>query len=296
MIIGASSRIQYPRWLRRLLRSYAVLPAFAYLLQVVIVTVLAPQLAPHAPDQGDIASRLLPPAWAEGGSAAHWLGTDALGRDILSRLIFGARVSMIVGVAGTLLGAAIGIAVGLIAGYRGGWLDDLLMRVADVQLAFPFILLAIALLVVLGAGIGNLVIVLGLSAWVTFARVTRGQVLALRELEYVEALHALGAGDARILLRTILPNVASALIVVASFAFAEMVLAEAALSFLGLGVPPSTPSWGGMVAEGRDYIVFAWWVITFPGLAIAATVLSVNIVGDWVRDALDTRLTSEGAA
>lgn len=292
-MIGSSANVRYPRWLKRLLRNYAVMPALVLLVTVVLMSVFAPWLAPHSPDQGEVAKRLLPPAWSAGGTSSYFLGTDALGRDILSRLIYGARVSMLVGVAGTVLAALMGVTAGLLAGYRGGWLDDLLMRVADVQLAFPFILLAIALLVVLGAGIWNLVLVLGLSAWVTFSRVTRGQVLALRELEFVEALHALGARDSRILARTILPNVTSALIVVASFAFAEMVLAEAALSFLGLGVPPSTPSWGGMVSEGRDYIIFAWWVITFPGLAIALTVLSVNIVGDWIRDVLDTRLTAD---
>lgn len=289
-MIGSSSQVRYPMWLKRLLRSYAIWPALVFLILTVVVTVLAPYLAPHSPDQGNVALRLLPPAWAPDGNVEHLLGTDALGRDILSRLMYGARVSMLVGLSGTLFGALFGVLVGLIAGYRGGWIDDVLMRLADVQLAFPFILLAIAILVVLGPGIWNLVLVLGLSAWVTFARVTRGQVLALRELEFVEALHALGASDWRILLKTILPNVSSALIVVSSFAFAEMVLAEAALSFLGLGVPPSTPSWGGMVAEGRDYIIFAWWVITFPGLMIAFTVLAVNVVGDWIRDALDTRL------
>lgn len=295
-MLGASSQILTPRWYKRLVRNYAVLPALLFLALLVVVAIFAPQLAPHDADQGAIAKRLLPPVWQEGGSSEHLLGTDALGRDILSRLLLGARVSLVVGLLGTLFGAVVGVAVGLIAGYRGGWIDDVLMRLADVQLAFPFILLAIALLVVLGAGIANLVIVLGLSAWVTFARVTRGQVMALRDLEFVEALHALGASDWRILLRTILPNVSSALIVVASFAFAEMILAEAALSFLGLGVPPSVPSWGGMVAEGRDYIIFAWWVITLPGLVIAATVLAVNVVGDWVRDLLDTRLDGREAA
>ena len=295
MIIGTSSRVRLPRWLRRLSKNYAVVPALVFLAALVLVAIFAPYLAPHDADQGAIAKRLLPPVWQEGGSTEHLLGTDALGRDILSRLLLGARVSLVVGLFGTLFGAVFGVTVGLLAGYRGGWIDDALMRLADVQLAFPFILLAIALLVVLGAGIVNLVVVLGLSAWVTFARVTRGQVMALRDLEFVEALHALGASDARILVRTILPNVSSALIVVASFAFAEMILAEAALSFLGLGVPPSVPSWGGMVAEGRDYIIFAWWVITLPGWVIAATVLAVNVVGDWVRDVLDTRLEGSGA-
>lgn len=294
MIIGTSHRLRPPRWLRKFLRSYAVIPAVVFLLGIVTLAALAPVVAPHSPDRGQVTHRLRPPVWMEGGSREYVLGTDALGRDIYSRLIFGARISLLIGLAGSALGALIGVTVGMIAGYRGGWIDDVLMRLADVQLAFPFILLAIALLMVLGAGIGNLILVLALSAWVTFARVTRAQVMALRDLEFVEALRAMGARDTRILVRSILPNAATALIVVASFAFAEMILAEAALSYLGLGVPPSVPSWGGMVAEGRDYMLLAWWTITFPGLVIALTVLAVNIVGDWLRDVLDTRLEGAG--
>jgi peptide/nickel transport system permease protein len=209
----------------------------------------------------------------------------------LSRVIFGARISLIVGLVAVAIAGTIGVTLGLIAGFQGGRADDAIMRVADIQLAFPSILAALTVMAVLGPGIGNLAVVLGVTGWVGYARIVRGQVLSLREKEFVEAAKACGAGSARIVLRHLLPNVVTPTIVVASFAVASTILAEATLSFLGLGVPPAVPTWGGMVAAGRDTIQTGqWWITVFPGLAIMLTVLGINVVGDWLRDYFDPRL------
>jgi peptide/nickel transport system permease protein len=219
------------------------------------------------------------------------LGSDALGRDVFSRLLSGARVSLLVGIAAITVGGTIGIVAGLLSGYFGGWVDDLIMRVGDIQLAFPFILLAIMFLVVLGAGVWNLVLVLGVGQWVTYARIVRADTLSLREKEFVEAARALGDSTLSIIFRTILPNILAPLTVIASFNVASVILSEAALSFLGLGVPPSVPTWGSMLAESRDTLIAnKWWLAVFPGVAIMLTVLSFNILGDWLRDFLDPRL------
>jgi len=219
------------------------------------------------------------------------LGSDALGRDVFSRLLSGARVSLLVGIAAIAVGGTIGIVAGLLSGYFGGWVDDLIMRVGDIQLAFPFILLAIMFLVVLGAGVWNLVLVLGVGQWVTYARIVRADTLSLREKEFVEAARALGDSTLSIIFRTILPNILAPLTVIASFNVASVILSEAALSFLGLGVPPSVPTWGSMLAESRDTLIAnKWWLAVFPGVAIMLTVLSFNILGDWLRDFLDPRL------
>ena len=257
---------------------------------VVLAAVLAPWMAPYRPEEGDLGNRLLPPAWTEQGDRRFVLGTDSFGRDVLSRVVYGTHVSLLVAGAAALAGGGLGVALGTVAGFYGGRLDDVLMRLADIQLAFPFILLAISLLTVLGPGIGNLVLVLTLGTWVTFARVTRGQVLALRAREFVQAARALGAGDARIIAKAILPNLVAAVIVVGSFSLAELIIAQAALSFLGLGLPPTVPTWGGMLAEGREYVLQSWWMGTFPGLAIMITVLGINALGDWIRDYLDPRI------
>jgi peptide/nickel transport system permease protein len=257
---------------------------------VLLAAVLAPWVAPYKPEDGDLGNRLLPPAWTERGDRRFLLGTDSFGRDVLTRVVFGTHVSLLVAGAAVLSGGGLGVALGTVAGFYGGRLDDLLMRLADIQLAFPFILLAISLLTVLGPGMGNLILVLTLGSWVTFARVTRGQVLALREREFVQASRALGAGDPRIILKAILPNILAAVTVVGSFSLAELIIAQAALSFLGLGLPPTVPTWGGMLAEGREYVLQSWWMGTFPGLAIMVTVLGINALGDWVRDYLDPRV------
>lgn len=276
-------------WRSLLAAKWPVL-ALVVLAVVAVVAAFGPWLAPLDPARQSISSRLAEPL-AAGQGVTHWLGSDVLGRDVLSRLLYGARISLLVGLAAIAVGGVIGVVAGLLAGYFGGWVDDLTMRLADMQLAFPFILLAIMFLVVLGPGVGNLILVLGIGQWVTYARIVRAETLSLREKEFVEAARALGDGTASILFRTILPNIVAPLTVIASFNVASVILTEAALSFLGLGVPPSVPTWGSMLAESRDTLLAnKWWLAVFPGLAIMLTVLSFNILGDWLRDVLDPRL------
>jgi peptide/nickel transport system permease protein len=257
-----------------------------------LLALFGPQIAPRDPNRQSLIERLTPPFTADAqGVVAYTLGTDALGRDILSRVIYGARVSLAVGFAAVAIGGVLGTTLGVVAGYFGGAVDDVIMRLADIQLAFPFILLTIMVLVVLGPGVGNLVLVLGIGQWVTYARIARGQTIAQREKEYVEAARSIGAQNLRIMVRSILPNILAPLIVIASFNVASVILAEASLSFLGLGVPPTVPTWGGILAESRDNLLGgSWWLAVFPGVAIMLTVLSLNILGDWVRDFLDPRL------
>jgi len=277
---------------RAVVRNRAGVLGLVVVLLDVAVAIFAPLLAPHDPLQQDIARRLLPPAWLAGGSWEHVLGTDQLGRDILGRIIYGSRISLLIGVLSVALALPVGVTVGLLAGYFGGRLDDVTMRLADVQLAFPFILLAITIAGVLGPSPRNVILILAVGGWVVYARLTRGQVLSLREKEFVEAARSLGLGHARILFGHILPNILTPIIVVATFAVAQMILLESSLSFLGLGVQPPTPSWGGMLNDGRAYITIAWWLTTFPGAAIMLTVLGINFLGDWLRDLFDPRLQS----
>jgi peptide/nickel transport system permease protein len=265
---------------------------------LVIVTIVgvalgAPLLAPYDPTAIDVSHSLRAPTW--GGTAAerHWFGTDALGRDVLSRVIYGARVSLLVGLASVVLAGTIGTAVGVLCGYFGGGLDTALMRIVDVQMAFPDILLAIAVMAVVGQGLVNLVAVLGFTGWSAYARIVRASVLSLREREYMQAARALGIGDGRILFRHVLPNVLAPIIVLASFGVASNIINESSLSFLGLGVKPSTATWGSILADGRDYVRDAWWLTTFAGLATMVTVAAINIMGDWLRDYLDPRLRVE---
>ena len=265
--------------------------ALVILLVAIIAAILGPVLAPLDPNRQNIMLRLAEPMGDGPRGAIFWMGSDALGRDVLSRLLYGARISLLVGVAAIAVGGAIGSAAGLVSGYFGGWIDDVLMRLGDIQLAFPFILLAILFLVVLGPGVLNLILVLGIGQWVTYARIVRAQTLSLREKEFVEAARAMGDSTSSIIFRTILPNIVAPLTVIASFNVASVILAEAALSFLGLGVPPSVPTWGSMLAESRDQLIAnKWWLAIFPGVAIVLTVLSFNILGDWLRDFLDPRL------
>ncbi len=250
----------------------------------VLVAVLAPFIAPHDPNVVALEQRLQSP------SMSHLLGTDSLGRDVLSRLIYGARVSLLVGVLPALLSMVIGVVAGVVAGYFRGVADVVIMRFADVQLAFPFILLALTVLATLGGGVTQLILVLGIANWVSFCRIVRGEAMSIREREFVLSARAIGVGRAQILARHVLPNVLAPVLVVASFVAATNILIEASLSFLGLGVDASTPSWGSMLADGRDLLQAAWWVETFPGLAIVVTVLGINLFGDWLRDYLDPRL------
>lgn len=266
--------------------------AVLLLIGTCLIALFGPQLSPKDPNRQDLKVRLQEPGVLNSeGSVDFILGTDGLGRDIFSRLIYGTRVSIAVGFVAVAIGGTLGTILGLVAGYFGGRVDDLIMRVADIQLAFPFILLAIMVLVVLGQGVLNLVLVLGIGQWVTYARMSRGETISQRDKEYVEAARALGMGDLRIMFRAIFPNILAPLIVIASFNVASVILAEASLSFLGLGVPQSVPTWGAMLAESRDQMIAGkWWLAIYPGLAIMVTVLSLNILGDWLRDFLDPRL------
>jgi peptide/nickel transport system permease protein len=250
---------------------------------------LAPWIAPFDPNAQDVSRRLIGPLKA---ASPYLLGTDHVGRDILSRMIYGARVAWMIGATVVLFAGTVGVLLGLVAGYYGGVVDDVITWVANVELAFPFILLAIVVAASLGAGLGNLILVLTLVSWVAYSRVVRGETLVQREQEFVQAARALGASNLRMLLTHILPNVFTPVIVIATFEFSRMIISEAALSFLGLGVQPTVPSWGSMLADGRQYLATAWWVATLPGLGITVTVLAINMVGDWLRDQLDPRLNN----
>ena len=267
-----------------------VVGSWLILLGLIATALLSPYIVPHNPIRERLIDRLLPPAWVEDGEWRYLLGTDHLGRDLVSRIIYGSRVSLVVGFAAVAIGGALGIALGVAAGFLGGQTDEVIMAVADMQLAFPTILFAIAIIAVLGPSFINLVIVIGLSGWVTYARIARGQVLSVREKEFVEAIRAQGGSQWRIVWRHILPNILSPLIVVATLDLARTIILESTLSFLGLGIQPPTPSWGGMLSDGREYLLSAWWIATFPGVALMLTALSFNRLGDWVRDLTDPRL------
>jgi peptide/nickel transport system permease protein len=258
------------------------------LLAEVAAALLAPLVTPHPPLDQDTTRRLKPPL-AVAAAGRFVLGTDQLGRDVLSRILYGARVSLLIGTSAVAIAAPLGVAVGLVGSYYGRAVDDLMMRVADVQLAFPFILLAVTVVAVLGPSVGNLIIVLGIAGWVPYARLARSEVLTLKGREFVEAARALGAGDARIITRHILPNVLTPVVVFGTFAPANTIIVESSLSFLGLGVQPPDPTWGGMLSDSREYVTAAWWLSVFPGAAILTTILAINFVGDWLRDVLDPR-------
>jgi peptide/nickel transport system permease protein len=278
------------RLVRSLSKSRLALIGLVIIVLAAATALSAPVLAPADPALVAVAERLHPPMWQEGGAADHILGTDSLGRDILSRMMYGARVSLLVGCVSVLLAGLIGVSLGLVAGYVGGWPDTVLMRIADIQMAFPFILLAITLMAVLGSSLGNIIFTLAITGWVQYARMVRGQVLSLREKEFVDAARCVGVPHFRIMWRHILPNTVSPIIVLASFGVSAAIIAEAGLSFLGLGVPLSVPSWGSMLSQAREVQSKAWWPAVFPGLAITATVFGINVVGDWLRDVLDPHL------
>jgi len=293
---------------RTLLRGRLGLAGLVMLLAIATAAIAAPWFAPHDPFQGSLTVSRRCPAFttcpnlggsfaltgATSGTTEYALGTDANGRDILSRIIFAARISLLVGVSAAAIGGSLGVLAGLLSGYYGGALDALIMRIADVQLAFPFILLAIVLVAVLGPGLINVILVLGIGSWVPYARIVRGQVLSARNQEYVIAARMIGARDPAILVNHLLPNVITPAIIVATFGVAAAIIGEATLSYLGLGIQPPTPTWGNMLADGRAYVASAWWLATFPGLAIMVTVLSINLIGDWLRDFLDPRLRHIG--
>ena len=252
---------------------------------VLIAALVAPWLVSHDPIVADFAASLKPP-----GSSGHPLGTDQLGRDVLARVVYGARLALFIGICTVLLTAVAGALIGLVAGFAEGWPSTVLMRLADVQLSFPFILLALTINAIVGLGLRNIILSLSAAGWVVYARVVRAEVLSVKQRDFVQAASALGMGRARLLLRHVLPNVAPSIIVVASLQFSQFIVAEAAISFLGFGVQPPTPAWGSMLSESRDFLYVAWWLAAFPGAALALTALGINLLGDWLRDTLDPKL------
>jgi ABC-type dipeptide/oligopeptide/nickel transport system permease subunit len=276
--------------LRRLLRLRWGLAAGGILLVIIASAVFAPWVAPHDPLAVNIRHRLAPPTWMEGGAPDHLLGTDQVGRDLLSRMIYGGRVSLVVGVSAVLLSATIGVLLGLTAGYFGRRADWTIMTLVNVMLTFPFVLLALAVIAVLGPSLVNMIIVLGAAGWPIYARVVRAETMAIREREFVLAGRALGMSHARIIFKQILPNLVSAIVVIATLQVAQVIILESFLSFLGLGIQPPTPAWGNMLGEGRVYMLNSWWIATFPGSAIFLTTLTINLMGNALRDWLDPHM------
>jgi len=274
----------------RQLRRYPLVPLGILTFCLVIPALLASQVAPHDPLKGSLANRLKAPAWQDGGSLNYPLGTDKLGRDILSRMIHGARVSLVVSLIAILVGGAIGTGLGLISGYFGRWVDSLIMRLVDISLSLPTILLALVLVAAVGPSFSTVIIVLVVLLWARYARLVRAETLAMKERDFIARARVAGASHVRIMLRYIFPNVVNSLVVLATLQVGYVILLESALSFLGAGLPRPTPAWGLMIADGRELIVTAWWVSMFPGLAIMLTVLSLNLLGDWLRDHLDPKL------
>ncbi|MFI5325671.1 MAG: ABC transporter permease [Candidatus Rokuibacteriota bacterium] len=260
------------------------------LLLIIFVSLAAPWLAPYSPVEVDIQHRLGPPAWMEGGKTDHWLGTDQIGRDLLSRMIYGGRVSLLIGVTAVAISSTIGVLLGLAAGYFGAKIDWMIMTVINVMLTFPFVLLALAVIAVLGPSLLNMIFVLGVAGWPIYARVIRAETMALRERDFVVAGRALGMSHARIIFGQIFPNLVSAITVVATLQIAQVIVLESFLSFLGLGVQPPTPAWGNMLGDGRVYMLNSWWIAAFPGAAIFVTTLVINLMGNALRDWLDPHM------
>jgi len=275
---------------RKLSRNPATIAGALILLIVIAAAVAAPYVAPHDPMRQSLLRRFTPPVWLQGGNPSYPLGTDQVGRDILSRIIYGARVSLVVGIAAVAVSLVVGVTLGLLSGFLRGRVDAVIMTVVDVTLSFPQLLLALAFVAALGPSLATIIVVLGLTGWERYTRVVRAEVLALREKDFVEAARAMGASPMRTILRHLLPNTFSSIIVMSTLQVAQAILQEAALSFLGVGTGSSHPTWGQMIALGRDFVSVAWWLATFPGLAILLTVLAINLVGDRLRDALDPRV------
>lgn len=251
--------------------------------------ILGPFISPYSPIKQDITQTLIPPIWHQEGASNHLLGTNALGQDVLSRIIYGARVSLIVSLSAVILSGSFGVIIGLLSGYLGRWVDSLLMRLTDIQMSIPFILLAIALIGALGPSMGNVIAVIAITNWVAYARVARAETLSLKEMDFILSARVSGSGVLRILGVHLLPNIINSCIVLATLDIGKVIIYEAGLSFLGVGVQPPTPSWGGMLADGRKYITLAYWLSTFPGIAIVLVVLGGNFTGDWLRDRLDPK-------
>ncbi|MGI2328131.1 ABC transporter permease [Planococcus sp. YIM B11945] len=284
------SKTSFKKLAKRLVKSKTGMVGLVIVTVVVLMAIFAPLLAQHDPAKTDVINRLLPPSWAEGGNPDFLLGTDNLGRDILSRIIYGSRISLLVGISAVLLAGAIGMALGLIAGYYGKFWDFLIMRTVDALLAIPNILFMLIILAVMGPSLITLILVLGGTSWVVYARMVRSETLSIKERDYVRSARAIGAKNFRIITKYILPNVMSSFIVIATLNVATTIILEASLSFLGLGIQPPDVSWGLMLSDGRQYIATSWWVATFPGIAITVTVLGVIFLGDWLRDVLDPKI------
>lgn len=291
-VLDSPSQTESPlrRSARTFLRNRSAVAAVGIVLLFVLIAIFAPWIAPHDPDETDLLLRLQPPAWMEGGDWSYVLGCDALGRDLLSRIIYGSRVSIFIGTAVVVLATGIGIVAGLLAGYLRGWVDTVISRLVDILLAFPYLLFAIGLMAMMGPGLQNIIVALAYKEWVIPCRLVRGETLALREVEFVEAARAVGASSAYIMAREVLPNILSPVIVVSTIRMAHVIILEASLSFLGIGVQPPTASWGSLVADGRSFIMDAWWISTFSGVAILALVLAINVASQGLRDAFDPRL------
>lgn len=277
------------RWTRLLLRSKTGTVGLIIVFIVFFIAIFAPYIAPHDPAKTNPAVMLKPPVWLEGGEEGYILGTDNLGRDLLSRIIYGSQISLLVGICSVIIAGIIGIAAGLIAGYYGGFIDNVLMRLVDSFLAIPNILFILVVISVLGPGVLTLIFVIGATNWVTYARVVRGEVLSIKEREFVRAAKSIGTRNRKIIMQHVLPNVISSFIVISTLSVATTIILEASLSFLGLGIQPPTVSWGGMLSSGRNYLATSWWVATFPGVAITIAVLGIIFLGDWLRDVLDPR-------
>ena len=277
------------RWAGLLFKSPVGTIGFVILLLVILSSLLAGVLSPYDPAKMELMDKLLPPAWCEGGSMAHLLGTDSLGRDVLTRCLFGARISLLVGICSVIVAGVIGTVLGLVSGYYGGWADRIIMRIADAFHAIPRILLAMVVLFVMGPSVFTLIMVIGVTNWVSYARIIRGEVLSVKEKEYVKASRTIGTGDFSIIRKHILPNVFAQFIVVSTISVASSIIIEATMSFLGLGIQPPTVSWGVMLSDGRNYLATNWCVCTFPGVAITLTVLGIMFLGNWLRDVLDPK-------
>ncbi|WP_144560306.1 ABC transporter permease [Shouchella miscanthi] len=277
------------RWSQLLWRSKTGTVGFFIVVAVILVAVFASVLAPHDPNEINPINMLQPPMWIEGGSISHILGTDNLGRDILSRIIYGSQISLLVGIASVVVAGIIGVTIGIIAGFYGGWIDSILMRLVDSFLSIPNILFALVILSVFGPSVWTLIFVLGVTNWVNYARLVRGEVLSIKEREFVKAARSIGVKNRVIMYRHLLPNVISSFIVISTLSVATTIILEASLSFLGLGIQSPDISWGGILSDGRDYLATSWWLATFPGLAITVAVLGIIFLGDWLRDVLDPR-------
>ncbi|MDP1529654.1 ABC transporter permease [Rhodoferax sp.] len=275
---------------RRFTQNRFAMAASAVVLLFLLMAIFAPWIAPQDPNDSDLMRRLQAPVWMEGGEWAYPLGCDALGRDLLSRIIFGSRVSIFIGAAVIFIATAVGVVAGLLSGYLRGWVDTVISRVVDILLAFPYLLFAIGLMAMMGPGLQNIILALAYKEWVIPCRLVRGETMALREVEYVEAARAVGGSSLYIMAREILPNILSSVIVVSTLRMAHVIILEASLSFLGIGVQPPTASWGSLVADGRSFIWDAWWVSTFSGVAILLLVLAINVASQGLRDAFDPRL------